>query len=420
MPETKYLIVGCSHAGLAALEAIRQVEPESPVTVVSKEAGLPYSPTALPYIFSGLADPERIFLRHADYFEQHRVELITGSAVVSLDSRARSAELDDGRTVFYEKVLLATGARPAVPEIEGLSQAPYLVLRTRNDAVRLRDRIKEAGSAIILGAGLIGMHTAENLALAGMKVTVVETQPRVLPGYFDANAAGIIAQVFQDRGVRILLGNPVTYVTSTNNGCAVSLDSGLDLSGDILLVATGVQPVMEYIGDPSLETDRAVIVDDHMRTSLDGVWAAGDVVQAQNFFGEGSSYLGTLPGAVNQGRVAGGDMVEDPEAEPYVGNIPTNTYSFFGQWAYSLGLSMVDEAESGYEVNYTYSPTSRRCQKLIFHSNRLVGAMGVNSDLDPGVILELITRKTDLADLKEELVLQPRKVSRYLMTKLWR
>lgn len=420
MPETKYLIVGCSHAGLAALDAIRQVEPESPVTVVSKEAGLPYSPTALPYIFSGLADPDRIFLRDAHYFEQNRVELITGSAVVSLDSRSRCAELDDGRKVSYEKVLLATGARPAVPEIEGLSQAPYLVLRTRDDAITLRNRIKEAGSAIILGAGLIGMHAAENLALAGMKVAMVEPQPRVLPGYFDSNAAGIIPRVFQDQGIRILLGNPVTYVTSTNNGCAVSLDSGLDLSADILLVATGVQPVMEYIDDPSLEKDRGILVDDHMRTSLDGVWAAGDLVQARDFFGEGSSYLATLPAAVNQGRVAGGDMVRDVEATAYLGNVPTNTYGFFGQWAYSLGQSMVDESEAGYEVNYTYSPTNRRCQKLIFHSDRLIRAMGVNSDLDPGVILELIVRRIDLREVKEELVLTPKKVSRYLMTRIWR
>lgn len=420
MPETNYVIVGCSHAGLAALDAIRQVDPESPVTVVSKEPGLPYSPTALPYILSGMADLGKIFLRPADYFEKNRIELITGSAVVKLDCHSRSVELDNGSTLSYDKVLLATGARPIVPEIEGLSQAPYLVLRTRNDAVTLRDRIKEAGSAIILGAGLVGMHIAENLALAGMKVAVVEPQPRVLPGYFDSRAAGIIAKVFQDQGVRILLGKPVTYVTSTNSGCAVSLDSGLDISADILLVATGVEPAMEYIDDPALEKDRAILVDDRMRTSLAGVWAAGDLVQAGDFFGGGSSYLACLPGAVNQGRVAGEDMVQGLEAKAYGGNISTNTYSFFGQWAYSLGQSMIDESEDGYDVNYNYFPTNRHCQKLIFQADRLVGAMGVNSDLDPGVILELILRKIDLAELKEDLVLNPKKVSRYLMTKFWR
>ena len=420
MPETKYLIVGCSHAGLSALDAIRQVEPTSPITVVSKETGLPYSPTALPYIFSGLADPERIYLRDASYFEKNRIELITGSAVTGLDCKSSCAELDDGRKISYEKILLATGARPAVPDIEGLSQAPYLVLRTRNDAVALRDRIKEAGSAIILGAGLVGMHTAENLAMAGMKVAVVEMQPRVLPGYFDSRSSGIIAQVFQDRGIRVFLGNPVTHVTSTNNGCAVSLDNGLDLSADILLVATGVQPVMDYIDDTSLERDRAILVDDHMRTSLEGVWAAGDLVQARDFFGNGSTHLAALPNAVNQGRVAGGDMAQDEEAKPYAGNVSTNTYSFFGQWAYSLGQSMISETEPGCEVNYTYSPTNRRCQKLIFRSNRLIGAMGVNSDLDPGVMLELIVREIDLGDIMEELVLTPKKVSRYLMTKIWR
>src|SRR4030042_3916276 len=105
MPETKYLIVGCSHAGLAALDAIRLIDPDSPVTVVSKEAGLPYSPTALPYVLSGLADPERIFLRPADYFEQNHVQLITGSAVTRLGSKVKSVDLDDGRQIFYDKIL---------------------------------------------------------------------------------------------------------------------------------------------------------------------------------------------------------------------------------------------------------------------------------------------------------------------------
>jgi len=420
MPETKYLIVGCSHAGLAALDAIRLIDADSPVIVVSKEAGLPYSPTSLPYVLSGKADPERIFLRPADYFERSRVQLMTGSAVTALNSKAKSVDLDDGRLIFYDKILLATGARPAVPEIVGLSRAPYLVLRALNDAVTLRDRIKQAGSAIILGAGLIGMHTAENLALAGMEVTVVEARQQVLPDYFDSNAAEIISQVFQNQGIKILLGNAVTHVKSTNNGCAVSLNDGLDLSANILLAATGVQPCWEYINDPTMERDRGILVDDHMRTSLDSVWAAGDLVQARDFFGNGSSYLATLPSAVNQGRVAGEDMAHDPEATAYIGNIPANTYSFFGQWAYSLGHAMIDESGAGYEVNYTYSPTCRRYQKLIFEGDHLIGAMGVNSDLDPGVIFELIQRKVDLANLKEELTVAPQKVPRYLMTKLWR
>ncbi len=416
MPDTKYLIVGGSHAGLAALEAIRLADPEGPITLVTKEDHLPYSPTVLPYVFSGLADPERIFLRDQGFFQEQGVSFLPGVEVKELDAGAAKVVLGDGGEISYQKALLATGARPQVPPIEGLSSAPFCVLRTLNDALALKKMVGGAGSAIVLGAGLVGMHAAENLAQAGVKVTLVEMLSQVLPGYFDRKAGSIIKKVFADNGVKMLLGSPVTHVLANHNGCALSLESGLDLSADLLLVATGVRPNQELL----VGQEGEVVVDDYMRTEQPNVWAAGDLVKARCFFRGKPVYSATLPLAVEQGRIAGADMAGDSGVEPYQGSISVNTYSFFGNRAFSVGWSVPSGSTKGLEVDFQYSPSGQRYQKLVFKGDQLVGAMGVNSDLDPGVIWQLIRRKVDLGQNKKQFAADPLNIGRLLMSKLWR
>lgn len=420
MPDTKYLIVGSSHAGLAALEAIRLADAEGPITLLSKEGSLPYSPTVLPYVFSGMADAGRVFLRDDDYFKQLGVDFKRNSAVVELNAKEGKAVLENGETIAFQKALLATGARPQVPKIEGLSDCPFQVLRTLTDAKALKNNMESARSAIILGAGLIGMHAAESLCEAGLQVTVVEMAGRVLPGYFDAKASGMIKTIFNDHGVKLLLGSPVTHVVANHNGCGVSLENGLDLSADMIMVATGVAPNWECLENQGIDGSKGVLVDEYMRTELKNVWAAGDVTRSKSFFDNSPTYSGTLPMAVEQGRIAGASMAEDPGVKPFPGAIPLNTYSFFGNRSFSVGQAMATASGKKTEVNVIHIPSGKYYQKLVFNKDALVGAMGINSDLDPGVLWRMIERQVDLGDVKEVFAAKPKEIGRQLMTNLWR
>ena len=158
-----------------------------------------------------------------------------------------------------------------------------------------------------------------------------------------------------------------------------------------------------------------------MRTSAEKVWAAGDVAQAPGFFGSEKRLNGTLPDASEQGRIAGMDMVGDSALKPYKGGIGMNTYKFFGHRAFSIGLLKTgDGSSNGLEVDQVASPASQRYQKLLFQNGRLVGAQSINTDLDPGVMSEVIRRKIDLKDMKAQFVDHPQETGRILMTKLWR
>jgi len=420
MPQTHYLIVGGSHAALSALHAIRMHDAQGEVTLVTREESLPISPTVLPYIVSGRSDPGRVHLRDEDYFDRLKVDYRRGKAVSAVDTGRGSVRLADGSQIGFAKLLIATGAAPAVPPIPGLASVRRHVLRSLDDALALRQALPQAKRVLVLGGGLIGMHAAENLVEAGSQVTVVEMQPHVLPGYLDAEASAIIERAFAARNVRLLTGRRVTAFAAQAQGCRATLDDGDALDADLLLVATGVLPATDFLQGSGIETDRGVLVDDWMHTSAANAWAAGDVAQAKGFFEGGKIINGILPDAVDQGRIAGMAMAGDAAVKPYAGGVPLNTYTFFGQHAVSVGVQEDALEPSGVEVHRQVDEESGSYLKIVLKDDRLAGIFGINAAFDAGIMWELIRRRLDLGGLKETFCAAPQQTARIVMSRTWR
>lgn len=417
MQQTHYLIVGASHAALAAVHAIRMHDVDGSVTVVSKDDALPYSPTVLPYVVSGRSDPQRVFLRDDAYFSLHKVNYLKGAAATAIAAAEQRVSLSSGDEIAYEKLLLATGAAPLLPPIPGLHTVNFHVLRSLDDALRLRDALTETRHAIVLGAGLVGMHAAENLAKGGAQVTVVEMQPTVLAGYFDREAAAIIEDTFAAKGVRLMMGSKVVKLAPRDQGkgAQVTLADGTELQADLLLVSTGVAPVMDYLDGSGAQVERGIMVDDTMRTSVKNIWAAGDVAQARGFYDGAKIINGILPDAVEQGKIAGMAMAGDPALKSYPGGVPLNTYTFFGQRAVSVG----NQSEGEVAVR-ELDAARQRYLKIMLKDGRLTGIFGINVAFDPGVMWELILRRVDLASVREQFLADPQRTARVLMSRTWR
>ncbi|NMF90099.1 NADH-dependent phenylglyoxylate dehydrogenase subunit epsilon [Aromatoleum petrolei] len=428
MEQFDYVVLGASHAGLEALRAIRAHDADGSIAVLDREARLPVSPTVLPYVVSGKCAEDRIALRERRWFDAQRVDYRQQAAAAALDTAQGRLRLADGREIGYGKLLLATGAAPALPPIEGLSDVSFHVLRTLDDALALRDVASEvaseagrsAGRAVVLGAGLVGMHAAENLVRAGARVTVVEMRGQVLPGYFDAAAAACIEAVFRDKGVEVLTGRRVEQLARRGEGCAVLLDGGEARDADLLLVAAGVRPEVSYLAGSGVAVERGVVVDEFMRTAAANVWAAGDVVQTPSFFGDGTPAGGILPDAVEQGRTAGMSMAGDPALRPYPGGVPLNTYGFFGHRALSVGRDAPEGAGSEWDVLVRGGEGGDAYLKLVLRDGRLQGIFGVDVLFDPGIMWELILRRVEIGARRGALLENPQDTARALMSGLWR
>lgn len=415
--QTKYLIVGSSHAALEAVNAIRMHDAEGSLTVVTRDAHLPYSPTVLPYVVSGKSAPERVFLRDEDFFERNNVNFRRNAGLAALHADANTAQLADGSTLGYEKLLLATGASPVIPPIPGIDSVDYHVLRTLDDATGLNAAIAGANNAVVLGGGLVGMHAAENLVKARAKVTIVEMGPTVLGGYFDAAASGLIEAAFREAGATVLTGSRVVGLAKSATGATVTLANGDTLAADLLLVATGVKPDVGYLNGSGIAFEQGIVVDDQMRTSLDNVWAAGDCAQAKHFFAARKQVNAILPSATEQGRIAGMAMAEDPGIKAYPGGVPLNTYHFFGRHAISVGSSEIPE---GGDVVTRFDEAKGRYLKIIFDGGRLTGIFGINEYFDGGIMWQLILRRIDLTEVRDRFVANPLEVGRELMSRTWR
>lgn len=422
MQHSKYLIIGSSHAALEAIAAIRMQDPDGSLTLITRDNHLPYSPTVLPYVVSGRSHPDNISLKDQAYFDLHAIDFIPGRRVEKIEPDNRCVMLDNGQQWQYDKLLLATGASPLIPPVPGLDQTEFLVLRTLDDAIALRQASNQAKKAIVLGAGLVGMHGAENLAEAGLEVTVVEMQTQVLPGYFDPQAAGLIESAFSQHGVTMKMGHRAVRIEQQDNGCQVELENGETLEADLLLVSTGVKPVTDYCAGSGIETDQGILVDDHMATNQTDIWAAGDVTQAGDFYSDAQVVTGILPDAVEQGRIAGMAMSDDPCLKSYSGGIPINTYTFYGQQAISVGVSDVSTGTLAgcSEVELSVDTDNGFFQKIIFKDNQLQGISGINAALDPGIMWQLILRRIDLTEDKADFVAKPLETGRRLMSRTWR
>jgi phenylglyoxylate dehydrogenase epsilon subunit len=413
---SQYLVVGSSHAALEAATAIRLIDSEGTLSVLTRDARLPYSPTILPYVVSGRSEPDNVVLRDAEHFRANAITFVPNATVVALDPAQKSLRLAAGETWNYDKLLIATGAAAALPPVAGLPEVPYHVLRSMQDAVDLREAMQRAKSAIVLGAGLIGMHAAENMAKAGIEVCVVEMQPHALSGYFEPRASTIIERTFSRNGIRMLMDRTLHRVERRGSQCLATLSDGTTLVADLLLVCTGVKPNIDFLAGSGLETDTGILVDDRMRSSAPDVWAAGDVAQARGFWG-GKVVNGILPNAVEQGRIAGLDMAEDTEVRPFPGAVPLNTYSFFGQQAISVGRGHSGDgavvAERGDDAAGTYC-------RIVLQDDKLVGIATINDFIDAGIMWQLILRRTDLSAVKDKFIAAPMLTGRQLMSQLWR
>jgi nitrite reductase (NADH) large subunit len=304
----RILIVGNGPAALAAVEAIRETDRVSEITLVSEEAERAYSPCFLARYVAGRIDAGGLALRSDDFYEKHHVELLTGQAVTAVVPERNAVVLADGNKVHYDQLLLATGAEPAVPGSPDLSGEGVFYFRTLADASAVRARAADARDAVVLGSGFVAMEIAEALTETGTSVSVIARRDRILRRVFDAEVAAMVESHMSRNGVRFLKGRDLVAVERSDAGGirAVVLSDGEHLPCDMLVVGVGMRPRIGIVAGTGVATGLGILTDDAMRTSVPNIYAAGDVAESE--IGGVRKMNLIHPNAVAGGRVAGANM----------------------------------------------------------------------------------------------------------------
>jgi len=402
MPE-QLLILGNSAAALSAVRAIRARGGEQQVTIVSKETCTAYSPVLTTYYLRGQVPESQLYLCDIGYYRDRQISCHFGKAAVELDAVARTVTLNDGTRLEYDKLLIASGA--SAKRLSGLDPevaAEVCYLRTIEDARRIHEAALGARHIVVMGAGLVSLQVASAVAREDLKVTCVVASRQILSQNIDATCAGLLrAHVERSAKIEFLFGANVTEISKANGGYRVSLDSGEELWADLLVAGKGVAPNIEYVDREQIAVEEGILVDDHMHTSAENVWAAGDLAQGRNRISGKSELVANWINACEQGAIAGANMAGAEVAYP--GSVAENITTLFGVPVASIGITRSREGDGLREVIHL-DEARGVYRRLLLRGDALVGAMLLRDIEDAGVLRSTIVSGANLGRLEKEVV----------------
>lgn len=307
----RIVVVGAHAAGVEAASAARRADRTAEITLITDERHAGYSRCGIPFVLAGHIPSFRgLVVYPLAYFKMMKLNLRTETVVTAIDPSAKVVEVRDKEGIEekipYDSLILATGAFPFVPPIRGREKEGVYVVRTIEDGERIDRALKEAKSAVVVGAGLIGLEVASSFVERGAKTTVVELLPRVLPLMLDDDMARVVHEELEKAGMRIIVSRGVDEILGAEKVTGVSV-AGEEIKADLVVVATGVRANVELAkrAGIAIGETRAIKVDARMETSVKDVYAAGDCVECISLITKRPilSQLGTT--AVRQARVAG-------------------------------------------------------------------------------------------------------------------
>jgi len=398
---TKYLIVGNSAGGIGAVEAIRQVDKEGLLTIVSDEPYPAYSRPLISKYLTGERTLEGILFRPTDFYGQNNIVFLPNRKVTHLEPGQQIVQLEEGDRITWERLLLAVGGKPIVPRMRGDGRRGIFTFTTLDDAKATDMFLDNAKKAVVIGGGLIGISVTEALVKRGVDVTVVEIKETILNTIMDQQASLMAEEVLRQEGVEIITGHTVAEISGGDRVEGVILDNGDAIACDLVLVAIGVSPRSELAVDAGIEVNRGIVVDRHMATNRPNVYACGDVAEAYDFVYEQNRLTPIWPNAYIGGRIAGYNMA-GVETE-YPGGTAMNSLNYFGTNITSAGMLTAPDDES-YEV--ISKQEGDTYQKVILRDDFMVGMIFVGNIEKSGIFFGLMRDKVNVGSFKQMLLME--------------
>ena len=407
----KHVILGAGPAGVIAAETIRKHAPNDSIVIVGDEPEAPYSRMAIPYLLIGNVGEEGTHLRHGkDHYAKLGIVIKRGQRANAVDVAKKLVTLDDGSTLAYDRLLIATGSSPASPSIPGIRAQGVHPCWTLQDARAIAQRAAKGARVLQMGAGFIGCIIMEALAARGVQLTVVEMGDRMVPRMMGPTAGGMIKDWCEKKGVRVFTGTRVEAIESAapqgaqgaSSGLRVRLSNGQSLDCDLVISATGVKPNIGFLENSGVTCLLGVLTDEHLQTNVPGVYAAGDCAEAFDKVSGKTIVSAIQPNAAEQARVAALNMVG--QRAELRGVTQINVLDTLGLISTSFGDWQ--GVPGGEHVELTDRNAGRHLS-LQFSGERLVGSNSIGWTDHVGAMRGLVEGQVKLGEWKQRLLDDP-------------
>lgn len=386
--KSRVVVVGGGQAGFSLIAHLRGAGHEGPIALIEEQDARPYQrPPLTKALLQGELDPDDLDFVAAEDFTALRLDWRPGRRAVAIRRDQRALILDDGETLAYDYLILATGAKPR--SLPGGQPASWHCIATMSDTLRLRKMLDDARDALIVGGGFIGLEVAASLRHRGLGVTLIEAQERLLARSVSAPTAQFLAALHERQGVRIRAGCTLAGWSTNGSREHVMFDDGAEIDTDLVLVGIGSEPDTELAKAAGLDCANGIVVDAEGRTTDPNIYAIGDCAWHPNpHAADGYCRLESVHNAADQGvRVASAILALD---------VPSPSPPLFWSEQYDAYLAIAGLG-AGHDCAVVTGPTEGDgLTTLLYRSERLVAVETINRPRDHKAARKLLAQGTPI------------------------
>lgn len=421
----KTVIIGGVAGGASAAARLRRLDEHAQIVIIERGQYVSYATCGLPYYIGGdITSSSSLTLQSPGSFKKRfNIDVRINNEAISIDPLLKKVSIRDliEDTVYeesYDNLIISTGAKPIIPPITGIDSKKIFTINTIPETTGLKNYIESHNpqSAVVIGGGYIGLEMAENLHKVGLKVTVVEMSDHVVTP-LDYDVAAGVHKYLKKTGIDLILSNAVKSVEEIKNKLHLTLDSG-SLEADIAILSVGVKPESAIAKNCGmvLNSKGLIITDEHGKTSIENIYAVGDVTEVTDFVSKKTSFIPLAGPANRQGRIVA-DNINNIKSK-YGGTQGTSILKLFDMTVATTGLNEAAARQAGieYDKTYAYSPShasyfpgsTEMLLKVLWDKNSLkilgsqiVGYDGVDKRMDIiSTAMRLGAKVTELSSLE--------------------
>lgn len=370
--QEEIVIVGAGQAGAQVAQSLRQGGFEGVLRLIGDEAHPPYQRPPLSKKFlAGEIGAEGLWLRPPAFYTTNTIDHIPNTSVVGIDRSAKRVQLENGDTISYGKLVLATGTKARLLPIKGSEKDGVVTLRSIGDVDAIRDRLSKSQNLVIIGAGYIGLEVAAVARALGKDVCVIEAQDRPMKRVVSETVSGFFAKLHSDNGVQLRLNTGIEALEGGEAVESIKLSNGDSVPADLVLVAVGAEPNDQLAADAGLDTDNGVLVDGAAQTSDPDIYAVGDCTRFYSGRYSRSVRMESVQNAIDQAKIAAQALLgQDVDYDP----LP-----WFWSDQYEIKLQIAGLSEGYDKTIVVGDPAAKKFYVAYLKENALIAVDSINS-----------------------------------------
>ena len=390
------VIIGNGGAGVRALQAIREVDKKSDITIISREPYPAYSPCSLPNLIAGEIEKSILLRFGKDFYQRYKAKFLKNTKALEIDPKVKIVKLASDKHIKYDKLLVAVGAHSITPRgIKGLDLRGVHVMGTLDSTLGIIAQIEHGvNHAVVVGGGFMGVETATMLKKRGINVTLVEMLPHILSRMLDPDMSNKVEEILKEHDIALVLQDSVKEIMGTDSVTGVTLGK-TTLSCDMVILAIGVLPNIKIVDKSGIKVNRGILVDAEMRTNVKDIYAAGDIAEVKEQIEGLQGSFAIWPNAIEQGRIAGLNIAG--KTSKYDGAEMVNVLDVFDIPIVAMGYTSQDIGRCKSISRFT--PHSWK--KILLKNNRIIGLQFIGTIRNTGSFYSLMKKGSDVSGIIE-------------------